>query len=383
MSATNAPPVRSIASSPGSDTSSENGRTQYPSADERGRDSLLHLVQLRRRACVAPTARRFASTRSCALRRDHSAPLEAARDVVDPRCKACLRPVHGSSPLPSHAGASALVEEVYRIDHLWAIDGNTRDLACTPLPQPRYKTFRRSTPTRSELPPSGSQASKLAPPDDPRRRERDTHAGSRYPRTAFWGEPVVYALRHHDPAGADQGLGYAPAAVRPVLRRSRSVRVVLFDGRDESPSTGKFTQLNFTDRTPGLLKIPPGVWHADENWGEDEALIVNYPTRAFEYASRTGQVPHRPAQRRDPVRLVDARRLGAFASANRSRVGQPLPRRMRGRTVEESATTSVRATPSGVVAPMWPLRVGSPDRTIKVSGCSTAGAKLVLYRSRP
>ena len=44
-------------------------------------------------------------------------------------------------------------------------------------------------------------------------------------------------------------------------------------------------QVNFTVRTPGLLKIPPGVWHADENWGEDEALIVNFPTRAYDPAA--------------------------------------------------------------------------------------------------
>jgi dTDP-4-dehydrorhamnose 3,5-epimerase len=63
---------------------------------------------------------------------------------------------------------------------------------------------------------------------------------------------------------------------------SGSVRVVLFDGRDDSPTSGSFVEVNFTDRTPGLVKIPPGVWHADQNWGETEAHVINFPTRAYD-----------------------------------------------------------------------------------------------------
>jgi dTDP-4-dehydrorhamnose 3,5-epimerase len=27
------------------------------------------------------------------------------------------------------------------------------------------------------------------------------------------------------------------------------------------------------------------VWHADQNWGERDAMVVNFPTRAFDRAN--------------------------------------------------------------------------------------------------
>ena len=37
-----------------------------------------------------------------------------------------------------------------------------------------------------------------------------------------------------------------------------------------------------TRGTPGLLRIPPGVWHASQNWGDFEAVCMNFPTRSFD-----------------------------------------------------------------------------------------------------
>ena len=63
---------------------------------------------------------------------------------------------------------------------------------------------------------------------------------------------------------------------------SGNVRVVLFDGRDESSTAGSFLEANFADRASGLIKIPPGVWHADQNWSDVEAHVVNFPTRPYD-----------------------------------------------------------------------------------------------------
>jgi len=61
-----------------------------------------------------------------------------------------------------------------------------------------------------------------------------------------------------------------------------SVRVVLFDGRPGSATHGEFEEHQLSAEAPGLLAIPPGVWHADQNWGEADALIVNFPTRPYD-----------------------------------------------------------------------------------------------------
>jgi hypothetical protein len=61
-----------------------------------------------------------------------------------------------------------------------------------------------------------------------------------------------------------------------------SVRTVLYDGRAESPTFDSFQEHHMTASAPALLLIPPGVWHASQNWGEDEAAIVNFPTRPYD-----------------------------------------------------------------------------------------------------
>ena len=45
---------------------------------------------------------------------------------------------------------------------------------------------------------------------------------------------------------------------------------------------GAYEVHNLTRESPGLLLIPPGVWHADQNWGDDDVIIMNFPTRPFD-----------------------------------------------------------------------------------------------------
>lgn len=101
-------------------------------------------------------------------------------------------------------------------------------------------------------------------------------------RDPFWDEPIVYAYRISILPGRIKGWGMHLLQTDRYLMAAGSVRVVLFDGREGSPTAGSLVELDFTDRTPGLVKIPPGVWHADQNWGDSEALIVNFPTRPYD-----------------------------------------------------------------------------------------------------
>jgi dTDP-4-dehydrorhamnose 3,5-epimerase len=41
------------------------------------------------------------------------------------------------------------------------------------------------------------------------------------------------------------------------------MRAVLYDAREDSPTFGRIHEVHFTRATPGLLRIPTGVWHAD------------------------------------------------------------------------------------------------------------------------
>lgn len=101
-------------------------------------------------------------------------------------------------------------------------------------------------------------------------------------RDSFWEHPIVYAYRISILPGRIKGWGMHDHQTDRYFVVSGDVRVVLFDGREHSPTAGSIVEVNFTDRTPGLVKIPPGVWHADQNWGDTEAHIVNFPTRPYD-----------------------------------------------------------------------------------------------------
>jgi dTDP-4-dehydrorhamnose 3,5-epimerase len=102
-------------------------------------------------------------------------------------------------------------------------------------------------------------------------------------RDPFWQSPIVYAYRITVRPGRIKGWGMHKLQSDRYFVASGRLRVVLYDGRTTSPSYQQFAEFQFTDETPGLLLIPPGVWHADQNTGDRDAVIVNYPTRAYDH----------------------------------------------------------------------------------------------------
>lgn len=101
----------------------------------------------------------------------------------------------------------------------------------------------------------------------------------------FWEDPVVHAYQIAIRPGRIKGWGMHRLQADRYFAGSGPVRVVLHDGRVESPTHGRFAAFHFSEEAPGLLYIPPGVWHADQNTGDRQALIVNFPTRAYDRAN--------------------------------------------------------------------------------------------------
>jgi dTDP-4-dehydrorhamnose 3,5-epimerase len=98
----------------------------------------------------------------------------------------------------------------------------------------------------------------------------------------FWDEPIVYSYCFTIQPGRVKAWGmHKKQADRYFLAAGR-VRVVLFDGRVHSPTYERFAQFHLTEDSRALLLIPPGVWHGDQNWGDTEAVMVNFPTRPFD-----------------------------------------------------------------------------------------------------
>jgi dTDP-4-dehydrorhamnose 3,5-epimerase len=61
------------------------------------------------------------------------------------------------------------------------------------------------------------------------------------------------------------------------------VRIVVFDGRKDSSSFGQINEFTVSDKNPGLLVIPPNLYHGWKNIGTNEATIINMPDRMYDY----------------------------------------------------------------------------------------------------
>jgi len=62
-----------------------------------------------------------------------------------------------------------------------------------------------------------------------------------------------------------------------------SVRVVLYDARENSRTNGMINELYYSPHNRGLLRIPRGVYHAIQNIGESEVLFINLPTQPYRH----------------------------------------------------------------------------------------------------
>ncbi len=62
-----------------------------------------------------------------------------------------------------------------------------------------------------------------------------------------------------------------------------NVKAVLYDDREESPTYRMINEVYLGDARPTFLVIPTGVWHGLQNLGSADALVLNLPTRAYDY----------------------------------------------------------------------------------------------------
>jgi len=64
---------------------------------------------------------------------------------------------------------------------------------------------------------------------------------------------------------------------------SGMAKLVLFDDRPDSPTRGIINEFFIGELNPSLVVIPNYVWHGFMALGEERAIIVNCPTKMYNY----------------------------------------------------------------------------------------------------
>ena len=61
------------------------------------------------------------------------------------------------------------------------------------------------------------------------------------------------------------------------------LKIVVFDGRNDSATFGQVNEFLVSEKNPGLLIIAPNLYHGWKNMGTTEAIIINMPDRVYNY----------------------------------------------------------------------------------------------------
>jgi dTDP-4-dehydrorhamnose 3,5-epimerase len=62
-----------------------------------------------------------------------------------------------------------------------------------------------------------------------------------------------------------------------------TLKVALYDAREDSPTLGLVNVFFLGSHDRGLLRIPPGVYHAVKNVGNVDAVFVNLPSQPYRH----------------------------------------------------------------------------------------------------
>jgi dTDP-4-dehydrorhamnose 3,5-epimerase len=61
------------------------------------------------------------------------------------------------------------------------------------------------------------------------------------------------------------------------------LKLVLFDGREDSPTKGEINEFFIGEHNPMLVKVPTDIYHGWKCVSESEALAMNVPTLEYNY----------------------------------------------------------------------------------------------------
>jgi dTDP-4-dehydrorhamnose 3,5-epimerase len=105
------------------------------------------------------------------------------------------------------------------------------------------------------------------------------------PRWGVSEAPLVYVYQSMVRPGATKGWIVHERQDDRIFVSLGTLRIVLYDAREGSPTQGRVNELVFSERNRALVVIPSGVFHAVQNVGTVDAYFVNAPTKPYDHAA--------------------------------------------------------------------------------------------------
>ncbi len=105
------------------------------------------------------------------------------------------------------------------------------------------------------------------------------------PRWGWHPDPLVFTYFFTIRPGWAKGWGMHLKHDDRYCLLSGEMKLVLCDTREDSPTRGLVSVIYLSEHRRRLVNIPAGIWHADENIGATDCLVVNFPTIQYDHAS--------------------------------------------------------------------------------------------------
>jgi dTDP-4-dehydrorhamnose 3,5-epimerase len=99
------------------------------------------------------------------------------------------------------------------------------------------------------------------------------------------GDPIVQVHVTTTLPGRIRAWGLHQRGTDRLFVVSGLVRIAVFDGRNGSASQGRVNVFTVSEKNPGLLIVPPNLYHGWKNIGVTEAVIINMPNSMYNYAA--------------------------------------------------------------------------------------------------
>ena len=96
--------------------------------------------------------------------------------------------------------------------------------------------------------------------------------------------PMVHAYLVTIRPGMVKGWACHLTQVDRYFFAAGSTKLVLFDARKDSPTSGMITERVYSPHLRALVSVPPGVFHAVANVGSVDGLLFNIPSESYNHA---------------------------------------------------------------------------------------------------
>ena len=83
--------------------------------------------------------------------------------------------------------------------------------------------------------------------------------------------------------GAVKAWHYHKVQTDHIVAAQGMIKLVLYDPREDSPTKGEMNEFFIGIHHPLLVQVPPGIYHGWKCISEEEAIIINIPSEAYDH----------------------------------------------------------------------------------------------------